>query len=131
MAGCEQFLDVMANMCGWKGSELPDKVGAIKLQQFSSKAGTTFLEKVVKKCFHAPRSTVVVEPMTSRSTSRDIMVRGVVTPLLGDRFASCKSHQLVSDKPVILKRNRKLADSCVLLQYSVLKHHCKQKTLPL
>jgi len=33
MAGCEQFLDVMANTCRWKGSELPDKVGTIKLQQ--------------------------------------------------------------------------------------------------
>lgn len=28
---CEQFLDVMANTCRWRGGELPNKMGTVKL----------------------------------------------------------------------------------------------------
>lgn len=83
MAACEQFLDVMANTCRWKGSELPDKVGTIKLQQsvtLLAKHEHLVWGKLPKNVPISPGSTVVVEPTVSRSVSRDIMIGQVVTP---------------------------------------------------
>uniref|UniRef100_A0A9J8BSI6 Gypsy retrotransposon integrase-like protein 1 n=1 Tax=Cyprinus carpio carpio TaxID=630221 RepID=A0A9J8BSI6_CYPCA len=120
MAGCEQFLDVMANTCQWKGSELPDKVGTIKLQQcvtLLARQEHLVWGKLPKNVPMSPGSTVVVEPTTSRSVSRDIMIGRVVTPLWGDRWVPVKVTN-VSDKPITLKRNRKLADvsPCVAVE---------------
>lgn len=120
MAGCEQFLDVMANTCRWKGSELPDKVGTIKLQQcvtLLARQEHLVWGKLPKNVPMSPGSTVVVEPTNSRSVSRDIMVGRVVTPLWGDRWVPVKVTNF-SDKPVTLKRNRKLADvfPCVAME---------------
>lgn len=110
--GCEQFLDVMANTCRWKGSELPDKVGTVKLQQcvtLQAKQEHLVWGKLPKNAPMSPGSTVVVEPTTSRSMLQNIMVGRVVTPLWGDRWVPVKVTNL-SDKPVTLKRNRILAD---------------------
>ncbi len=120
MAGCEQLLDVMANTCRWKGSELPDKVGTIKLQQcvtLLARQEHLVWGKLPKNVPMSPGSTVVVEPMTSRSVSRDIMIGRVVTPLWGNRWVPVKVTN-VSDKPITLKRNRKLADvsPCVAVE---------------
>ncbi|KAI2646524.1 enzymatic polyprotein [Labeo rohita] len=120
MTGCEQFLDVMANTCRWKGSELPDKVGTIKLQQcvtLLARQEHLVWGKLPKNIPMSPGSTVVVEPTTSRCASRDIMIGRVVTPLWGDRWVPVKVTNF-SDKPVTLKRNRKLADvfPCVAVE---------------
>ncbi|KAL0194912.1 hypothetical protein M9458_008484, partial [Cirrhinus mrigala] len=112
MTGCEQFLDVMANTCRWKGSELPDKVGTIKLQQcvtLLARQEHLVWGKLPKNVPMPPGSTVVVEPTTARCASRDILIGRVVTPLWGDRWVPVKVTNF-SDKPVTLKRNRKLAD---------------------
>ncbi len=120
MAGCEQFLDVMANTCRWKGSELPDKVGTIKLQQcvtLLARQEHLVWGKLPKNVPMSPGSTVVVEPTTSRSVSRDIMIGRVVTPLWVDHWVPVKVTN-VSDKPITLKRNCKLADvsPCVAVE---------------
>ncbi len=57
----------------------------------------------------SPGSTVIVEATSSRTMPRDIIIGRVVTPLWGDRWVPLKVTNL-SEKPVTLKRNRKLAD---------------------
>ena len=57
----------------------------------------------------SPGSTVLVEPTSSKSMPRNIMVGRVVTPLWGDRWVPMKVTNL-SDRPVTLRRNCKLAD---------------------
>ncbi len=141
MAGCEQFLDIMAITCRWKGSELPDKVGTIKLQQcvtILARQKHLVWGKLPKNVPMSPGSTVVVEPTTSRSVSRDITIGRVVTPLWGDRWVPVKVTN-ISDKSITLKRNCKLADvsPCVtvedfeLLQAELFEKESKRKLLVL
>ena len=52
---------------------------------------------------------MLVEPTSSKSMPRNIMVGRVVTPLWGDRWVPMKVTNL-SDRPVTLKRNCNLAD---------------------
>ncbi|KAI5620950.1 hypothetical protein C0J50_19553 [Silurus asotus] len=120
MAKCEHFLDVMANTCHWKGLQPPNKVGTIKLQQcvtLLTRQEHLVWGRLPKNVPMSPGRTVVVEPTTSRSVSRDIMVGRVVTPLWGDHWVPVKVTN-ISDKPVTLRRNRKLADvfPCVAVE---------------
>lgn len=120
VANCEHFLDVMANTCRWKGSEPPNKVGTIKLQQcvtLLARQEHLVWGRLPKDVPMSPGSTVVVEPTTSKSVSRNVMVGRVITPLWGDHWVSVKVTN-ISDKPVTLRRNRKLADvfPCVAVE---------------
>ncbi|KAJ8007986.1 hypothetical protein DPEC_G00100040 [Dallia pectoralis] len=62
----------------------------------------------------SPGSTVMTEPTSSHAAPRGIMVARVVTPLWGDRWVPLKIIN-VSDSPVTLRRNAKLADGCTCL----------------
>ena len=102
----------MANTSRWRGEELPDKIGTVKLKQ--SVTLLAMQEHLVwgKLPYNAPMSpgsTVLVEPTSSKSMPRNITVGRVVTPLWGDRWVPMKVTNL-SDRPVTLKRNCKLAD---------------------
>ncbi|KAJ8000232.1 hypothetical protein DPEC_G00202700 [Dallia pectoralis] len=111
-SSCEQFLDVMANTCRWRGGDLPDKVGTVKLQQsvtLMAKKEHLVWGRLPSNTAMSPGSTVMVEATSSRSKPRDIIIGRVVTPLWGDRWVPLKVTNL-SDKPVTLKRNCKLAD---------------------
>ncbi|RXN32180.1 Retrovirus-related Pol polyprotein from transposon 412 [Labeo rohita] len=111
-SSCEQFLDVMANTCRWRGGDLPDKVGTVKLQQsitLMAKQEHLVWGRLPSDTAMSPGSTVIVEATSSRTMPRDILIGRVVTPLWGDRWVPFKVTNL-SDKPVTLKRNCKLAD---------------------
>lgn len=109
---CEKFLDLMANTCRWRGDELPRKVGTVKLQQsvtLLAKQEYLLWGKLPSNVPMSPGSTVVVEPTSTKTMPRHIMVGRVVTPLWGDGWIPMKVAN-VSDQPVTLKRNSKLAD---------------------
>lgn len=109
---CEQFLDLMANSSCWRGEELPEKIGTVKLQQsvtLLARQEHLVWGKLPNNVPMSPGSTVVVEPTSSKSLSRNIMIGRVITPLWGDRWIPMKVTNM-SDKPITLKRNSKLAD---------------------
>lgn len=109
---CEQFLDLMANSSRWRGEELPDMIGTVKLQQsvtLLARQEHLVWGKLPKNIPMLPGSTAIVEPTSSKSMPRNIMVGRVITPLWGDGWIPMKVTN-VSDKPITLKRNSKLAD---------------------
>lgn len=109
---CEQFLDLMANTSRWRGEEMPDKIDTVRLKQ-----SVTLLAiqehlvwgKLPVGTPMSPGSTLVVEPTSSKSMPRNIMVGRLLTHMWGDRWVPMKVTNL-SDRPVTLKRNCKLAD---------------------
>lgn len=116
----EQFLSLLAGLERWSGTEIPDKVGTVRCNRAVTLPGNSeFLVwgKLPKDVKISPGSTVVTEPTTSRSAPRGIMVARVVTPLWGDRWVPLKLLN-VTDNPVILRRNAKLADvyTCLALE---------------
>lgn len=117
---CEQFLDVMANTCRWRGGIPPHKVGTVKLRQsvtLMAKQEHLVWGKLPRDTAISPGSTVIVEATSSRTMPRDIIIGRVVTPLWGDHWVPLKVTNL-SDKPITLKRNCKLADvyPCLALE---------------
>ncbi|KAL4009395.1 hypothetical protein ACER0C_003247 [Sarotherodon galilaeus] len=117
---CEQFLDLMANSSRWRGEELPDKIGTVKLQQsvtLLARQEHLVWGKLPSNVSMSPGSTVIVEATSSKSMPRSIMVGRIITPLWGDRWVPMKVTNLL-DKPVTLKRNSKLADvsPCVAVE---------------
>lgn len=109
---CEQFLDMMASTSRWRGEELPEKIGTVKLQQSVTLLARTehlLWGKLPHNIPMSPGSTVITEPTSSKSMPRNIMVARIITPLWGDRWVPLKVANL-SDKPITLKRNSKLAD---------------------
>lgn len=117
---CEQFLDLMANSSQWTGDELPDRIGTVKLQQsvtLLARQEHLVWGKLPKNAHMSPGSTVLVEPTSSKSMPRNIMVGRIVTPLWGDRWVPMKVTNL-SNRSIILKRNAKLADvsACVAVE---------------
>lgn len=84
---CEQFLQLLSCSSRWLGPEVPDKVGTVKLQQ-----AVTLLPqkehivwgKLPPSAPVSPGSTVIVEPTSSRSTPKNIMVGRVITPMWGN-----------------------------------------------
>lgn len=127
---CEQFLDLMANSSRWRGEELPDKIGTVKLQQsvtLLARQEHLVWGKLPSNVSMSPGSTVIVEATSSKSMPRNIMVGRIITPLWGDRWVPMKVTNLL-DKPVTLKRNSKLADvsPCVAVEdFEVFQGTCR------
>lgn len=65
----------------------------------------------------SPGSTVIVEPTSSKTMPRGVLVSRLVTPLWGDRWVPMTVVN-PSDKAITLKRNCKLADvfSCLAIE---------------
>ena len=102
----------MANTSRWRGEELPNKIGTVKLRQsviLLARQEHLVWGKLPKYTPMSPGSTVIVEPTSSKSMQRNIMVGRVVTPLWGDRWVPMKVTNL-SERPIRLKRKYKLAD---------------------
>ncbi|KAJ7992883.1 hypothetical protein DPEC_G00266690 [Dallia pectoralis] len=108
----EQFLSMFTNVERWRGSEVPDKIGTVKLTQ-----AVTLLPRhehlvwgrLPASVPMSPGSTVVVEPTNSKAMPRGVLVGRLVTPLWGDRWVPMTVVN-PSDKAVTLRRNCKLAD---------------------
>ncbi|XP_038128016.1 uncharacterized protein LOC119774555 [Cyprinodon tularosa] len=107
-----QFLSMFTNVEHWRGEEVPDKIGTVKLTQ-----AVTLLPrhehliwgKLPVKVPMSPGSTVLVEPTSSRAAPRGALVGRLITPLWGDRWVPLTVVN-PSDKPLMLKKNSKLAD---------------------
>ena len=95
-----------------EGEELPERIGSVKLRQsvtLLARHEHLVWGKLPSDAHVSSGSTVIVEPTSSKCMPRNIMVGRVVTPMWGDRWVPMKVTNL-SDKPVTLKRNCKLAD---------------------
>ncbi|KAK0134294.1 hypothetical protein N1851_030145 [Merluccius polli] len=98
--------------CGKFIQELPDMIGTVKLRQSVTLLGKQehlVWGKLSNNVPMSPGSTVIVEPTSSKSMPRNIMVGCVITPLWDDRWIPLKVTNLIA-KPITLKRNSKLAD---------------------
>ncbi|KAJ8011672.1 hypothetical protein DPEC_G00060680 [Dallia pectoralis] len=112
-----QFLSLLAGLERWSDDEEPDRVGTVRCNRaVTLPAGSEFLVwgKLPRDVKVSPGSTVMTEPTSSHAAPRGIMVARVVTPLWGDRWVPLKIIN-VSDSPVTLRRNAKLADVCTCL----------------
>lgn len=130
---CEQFLEMMSSLTRWRGENVPDKVGTVKLTQ-----AVTLLPKqeylvwgrLPSQVPMSPGSTVVVEPTTSRSIPRGILIGRVITPLWGDGWIPLKITN-PTEKPLTLKRNSKLADvsPCLAVEdFTLFQGSCQKKS---
>ena len=118
--GQDDFVAMLAGVRQWKGDDLPDKVGTVKLRQaVTLLPGHEHLVwgKLPGNLRGPPGSTVMVEPTSSRAVPRNILVGRVVTPLWGDGWVPMKIMN-PTDKPVVLRRNAKVADvhPCLALE---------------
>ncbi|CAI5675080.1 unnamed protein product [Oreochromis niloticus] len=116
----EHFLDMMSCTTRWRGEEVPDKIGTVKLPRAVT---------LLPQCEHlvwgrlpsnvpvSPGSTIIVEPCTSGSGPKDVLVGRVITSMWGDRWVPLKMTNL-SAKPVTLKRNSRVAvvSSCLVVE---------------
>lgn len=112
VGGRDDFLAMLAGVHRWKGEDVPDMVGTVKLTQaVTLLPGHEHLVwgRLPEKSRGTPGCTVVVEPTKSRSIPRHILVGRVVTPLWGDGWVPMKVIN-PTDKPIMIKRNAKLAD---------------------
>ncbi|KAK0144036.1 hypothetical protein N1851_017626 [Merluccius polli] len=105
----ENLLQLLASVEKWRGSEMPDKVGTVKLKHaVTLEPMKEHLVWGSHECLSAG-STVIVEPSESRTVPRTVMVGRIVTPLWGDGWVPVRVIN-PSNKPVNLRRNCKLAD---------------------
>jgi len=116
----EQFLEMMSSLTRWRGEDVPEKVGTVKLTQAVTllpKQEYLLWGRLPSDVPKSPGSTVIVEPTTSRCVPRGIMVGRVVTPLWGDGWTPMRITN-ISDKPLTLRKNSKLADvsTCVAVE---------------
>ena len=103
---------MMASLTRCRGEDVPEKVGTVKLTQAVTllpKQEYLLWGRLPSNVPKSPGSTVIVEPTTSRCVPRGIMVGRVVTPLWGVGWTPMKITN-ISDKPLTLRRNSKLAD---------------------
>uniref|UniRef100_A0A3B1IUQ7 Gypsy retrotransposon integrase-like protein 1 n=1 Tax=Astyanax mexicanus TaxID=7994 RepID=A0A3B1IUQ7_ASTMX len=132
-AECEQFLEMMSCLTRWRGEKVPDKVGTAKLTQ-----AVTLLPRqeylvwgrLPSNVPMSPGSTVLVEPTSSRSVPRNILVGRVITPLWGDGWIPMKITN-PTEKAITLKRNCKLADvqPCLAVEdLTILQGSCQNQT---
>lgn len=115
-----QFLSMLSGLNKWQGDTIPDKVGTVRCNSASClEPGREYLlwGKLPKTAPVSPGATVLTEPTSSRSAPRGVLVAKVVTHLWGDRWVPVKLIN-TSDKPVLIRRNAKLADvyTCVALE---------------
>lgn len=108
----EHFLDVMSNLTRWRHDEIPSKIGTVKLHHavtLAAKQEHLVWGRLPSNTPLSLGSTILIEPTASKTMPRNIMVARVITSMWGDRWVPLKITNL-SDQPVTLRKNRKLAD---------------------
>lgn len=116
----EQFLSMLAGLNRWRGKDMPVKIGTVRCNSaVSLEPGREYLlwGKLPKSTAVSPGSAVMTELTTCRSAPRGILVARLVTSLWGDRWVPLKLIN-TSDRPVLVRRNAKLADvfPCIALE---------------
>lgn len=102
----------VSSSSGRAGPESTSKIGTVRLRQ-----AVTLLPqqeylvwgKLSSGARVSPRSTVIVEPTSAHSATKNILVGRVITPMWGGRWVPMKVLNASLD-PVILCRNAKLTD---------------------
>lgn len=137
----ERFLSMLSGLNPWRGKDVPDKVGTVRCNSaVCLEPGREYLVwgKLPRHTAVSPGSTVMTEPTSARSAPRGVLVARVVTPLWGDKWVPLKLIN-TSDRPVLVRRNAKLADvfTCVALEdmdvvepSEVLLNSCTQTGVP-
>ncbi|KAI2644279.1 Inositol-3-phosphate synthase [Labeo rohita] len=89
---CEQFLKLLSCVSRWSGSLQPDKLGSVKLCQAVTLLPRSDLVwgRLPANTHISPGSTVIIEPTTSRSAPRHVLVGCVVSSMWGDRWVQMK-----------------------------------------
>lgn len=108
----EAYLSMLAGMNRWKGDGVPDKIGKVRCNSaICLEPGHEYLVwgRLPKHAEVSPGSAMLTEPTSSQSAPRSILVARLVTHLWGDRWVPLK---LINtwNKPVMLRRNAKIAD---------------------
>ena len=116
----EHFLSMLAGLHRWGDGEMPEKIGTVRCNSATClEPGREYLlwGKLPKPVRMSPGSAAMTEPTSARSAPKGLMVARVVTPLWGDGWVPLKVMN-VSEKPLFLRRNAKLADlvPCVALE---------------
>ncbi|XP_047446637.1 uncharacterized protein LOC125011456 [Mugil cephalus] len=117
---CEQFLQLLSCITRWSGPDLPDKVGTVRLRQAVTLAPQQeylVWGKLPSSSPVSPGSAILVEPTSSRSAPKNIIVGRVVAPMWGDRWVPMKILN-PTKRPVTLRRNAIVADvfPCVAVE---------------
>ncbi|KAK0154898.1 hypothetical protein N1851_002790 [Merluccius polli] len=125
----EHFLDMMSCTTRWRGDKVPDKISTVKL----SRAVTLLPQrehlvwgKLPSNVPVSPGSTIIVEPCTSKSRPRDILVGRVITPMWGDRWVPMKVTNL-SSKSITLKRNSTVSPCLAVEDLDIQQGSCKME----
>lgn len=105
-----KLINMMANVERWRDSEVPDKVGTVRLKWAVTLE--PMQEHLVWGILRNTQnlsagSAVLIEPSSSRSTPRSILVGRKVSLLRGDGWLSVKVIN-PSQKTVTLRRNTTL-----------------------
>lgn len=115
-----KLINMMANVERWKDGDLPDKVGAVRLKRAVSLE--PMQEHLVWGRLRSTHnlsagSAVIVEPSSSRSKPKSVMVGKTVALLRQDGWLPMKVIN-PTQKVVMLKRNTTLADvyPCMALE---------------
>lgn len=103
---------MLAGLNHWRGDGVPDKIGTVKCNSaVSLEPGREYLVwgRLPKHVEVSPGSAVLTELTSLRSAPRCILVARLITHLWGDRWVPLK---LINtwNKPVMLRRNAKIAD---------------------
>lgn len=132
LSECGQFLEMMAGLTRWRGEDVPDKVGTVKLTQavtLQPQKEYLLWGRLPSNVPMSPGSTVMVEPTSSKCAPRGIMVGRVITHLWGDGWTPMRVTN-ITEKPLTLKRNCKLADvsPCMAAEdFTLLQHSCQKE----
>lgn len=115
-----EFIRFLANLERWRGDEIPDKVGTVKLKKavtLEPMSEHVVWGRLPPGTKLSAGSTVIVEPSSSRCVPRNILVGRVVTPLWGDGWVPVKMINPTNSK-ITLRRNAKVADvsPCIALE---------------
>ncbi|KAK0135029.1 Transposon Ty3-I Gag-Pol polyprotein [Merluccius polli] len=116
----ELYLSMLAGLDRWRGGDVPYKIGTVRSNSaVCLEPGREYLlwGKLPKSAAVSPGSTVMTELTSCRSAPRAILVARMVTSLRQDRWIPLKLIN-TSDKPVLVRRNAKLADvfPCIALE---------------
>lgn len=112
-----QFLDVLSGLHRWKGTDMPSKIGTAKLTQavvLCPQREYLIWGRLPANVPVSEGSAVIVEPVKSH---KSVVVGRVVASMNDDRWVPVKVLN-ATDKPIMLRRNTKLADvfPCVALE---------------
>ncbi len=107
----EALLNVLSNVDRWHGDKIPQRVGTVVLRQcvtLEPQHEHLVWGRLKEEVPLSVGSTVMLEPSTSRSAPRNVMVARSVCPLWGDKWIPMRVINMI-DRPIVLRRNTKIA----------------------